>query len=93
MGAYLRKGLEKISQDHHLGEVRGEGLLLALELGHNNAADVVHACRKKGLLVNAPRPHCLRLMPRLNSTEGEIEEGLLRLKKTLSTTAINGMHS
>ncbi len=84
MGAYLRKGLEKISQDHHLGEVRGEGLLLALELGHNNAADVVHACRKNGLLVNAPRPHCLRLMPRLNSTEGEIEEGLSLLKTVVS---------
>jgi hypothetical protein len=28
------------------------------------------------LLVNAPRPSRLRLMPRLNSTPAEIEQGL-----------------
>jgi acetylornithine/N-succinyldiaminopimelate aminotransferase len=40
---------------------------------------VVHACHGLGLLVNAPRPSCLRLMPRLNSTPAEIEQGLERL--------------
>lgn len=76
MGEFLRNGLEQLSHDHRLGEVRGEGLLLALELGHNQAAEVVHTCREQGLLVNAPRPHCLRLMPRLNSTEAEVTQGL-----------------
>lgn len=76
MGKLLRNGLEQLSHDHNLGEVRGEGMLLALELGHNQAAEVVHACREQGLLVNAPRPHCLRLMPRLNSKEAEVTQGL-----------------
>jgi acetylornithine/N-succinyldiaminopimelate aminotransferase len=51
-------------------------LLLALELGHHSASEVVHACHGLGLLVNAPRPSCLRLMPRLNSTPAEVEQGM-----------------
>jgi acetylornithine/succinyldiaminopimelate/putrescine aminotransferase len=36
-----------------------------------------------GLLVNAPRPSCLRLMPRLNSTRAEIEQELQWLAEAL----------
>ena len=84
MGALLRQGLQSLSQQWGLGEVRGEGLLLALELGHDRAPEVVQACREHGLLVNAARPHCLRFMPRLNSTEAEILEGLALLNAALA---------
>jgi acetylornithine/N-succinyldiaminopimelate aminotransferase len=84
MGVLLRQGLQRLSQQWGLGEVRGEGLLLAMELGHDRAPDVVQACREHGLLVNAARPHCLRFMPRLNSTETEILEGLALLNAALS---------
>jgi acetylornithine/N-succinyldiaminopimelate aminotransferase len=84
MGALLRQGLQRLSQQWGLGEVRGEGLLLALELGHDHAPEVVQACRARGLLVNAARPHCLRFMPRLNSTEAEILEGLALLNASLA---------
>jgi acetylornithine/N-succinyldiaminopimelate aminotransferase len=84
MGALLRQGLQSLSQQWGLGEVRGEGLLLALELGHDRAPEVVQACREHGLLVNAARPHCLRFMPRLNSTEAEILEGLALLNASLA---------
>ena len=76
LGAQLRRGLVQLSQRFGLGEVRGEGLLLALELGTDNAGEVVQACRQRGLLLNAARPHCLRFMPRLNGTEDEIRQGL-----------------
>ena len=79
-GQHLRQGLVHLSERWGLGEVRGEGLLLALELGHARAAEVVQACRENGLLVNAARPHCLRFMPRLNSTAQEIDEGLRLLE-------------
>lgn len=75
-GQQLQEGLLQLAQRHGLGEVRGVGLLWALELGSDNAAEVVQACREQGLLVNAARPHCLRFMPRLNSTEQEIQTGL-----------------
>lgn len=86
-GALMRAGLEQLSRQFNLGEVRGEGLLLALELGTNQAADVVRECRRLGLLVNAPRPHCLRFMPRLNSTEDEIQHGLGVLEGVLGSGA------
>lgn len=84
MGSLLRQGLQTLSQRWSLGEVRGEGLLLALELGGERAAQVVLACRERGLLVNAARAHCLRLMPRLNSTESEILQGLALLDASLA---------
>lgn len=75
-GQQLQEGLLELAQRYGLGEVRGAGLLWALELGRDNAAQVVQSCREQGLLVNAARPHCLRFMPRLNSTEQEIQAGL-----------------
>ncbi|MEJ5898183.1 acetylornithine transaminase [Aquabacterium sp. G14] len=75
-GQQLQEGLLEPAQRYGLGEVRGAGLLWALELGCDNAAQVVQSCREQGLLVNAARPHCLRFMPRLNSTEQEIQAGL-----------------
>ncbi|MBP6613213.1 MAG: aminotransferase class III-fold pyridoxal phosphate-dependent enzyme, partial [Aquabacterium sp.] len=80
----LQEGLLQLSQRHGLGEVRGAGLLWALELGRDNAADVVRACREQGLLVNAARPHCLRFMPRLNSTAQEVQTGLNILDEVLN---------
>ena len=93
MGALLRQGLQSLSQRWGLGEVRGLGLLLALELGSYRAAEVVLVCRERGLLVNAARPHCLRLMPRLNSTESEILEGLALLDASLAQVLAPAMQN
>ncbi|MGE5758353.1 MAG: acetylornithine transaminase [Sideroxydans sp.] len=82
-GAQLAAGLVAISKEFNLGEVRGKGALLALELGSNAGPEIVTAAREKGLLLNAPRPHCLRFMPALNSTSAEVDEGLGLLRKTL----------
>jgi acetylornithine/N-succinyldiaminopimelate aminotransferase len=76
VGQLLRSGLESISAREGLGEVRGDGLLLALELGADTAPAIVRECRAEGLLVNAARPNCLRFMPRLNSTADEVQQGL-----------------
>ena len=87
MGRLLRSGLEDLSARMDLGEVRGDGLLLALDLGTDTAAAMVRECRAQGLLVNAARPDCLRLMPRLNSTAHEIQQGLEILGSVLSRAA------
>ncbi len=83
-GRQLGQGLRALSARHGLGEVRGEGLLWALELGHDGAGAVVERCRERGLLLNAARPHCLRFMPRLDSTAPEIDEGLRLLDLALA---------
>jgi acetylornithine/N-succinyldiaminopimelate aminotransferase len=83
IGLALANGLRKLSQELGLGEVRGQGLLLALELGAEVAPRIVEKARDRGLLINAPRPHNLRFMPALNSSASEVEEGLSQLKELL----------
>jgi acetylornithine/N-succinyldiaminopimelate aminotransferase len=71
-GLYLESELQRISARHGLGEVRGRGLLLALDLKHPIAGSVVAQAFEDGVLINAPRPDALRFMPALNVTKGEI---------------------
>jgi len=76
-GAYLGQALAALSRRHGLGEVRGAGLLLALELGERNGPELVMRARDRaetGLLINAPRPHCLRFMPALTISLAEIDQ-------------------
>jgi acetylornithine aminotransferase/acetylornithine/N-succinyldiaminopimelate aminotransferase len=54
-------------------EVRGRGLLLAIGLSSDASAEVVAACRERGLLANNVRPNAVRLMPPLNVSDDEIE--------------------
>ena len=83
MGAQLAEGLRQLSREFGLGEVRARGLLLALELGHERAAQVVTLARERGLLLNAPRAHCLRFMPALNTHAQEVTQGLDLLRGVL----------
>jgi acetylornithine/N-succinyldiaminopimelate aminotransferase len=71
-GLFLESELQKLSARHGLGEVRGRGLLLALDLKLPIAAAIVAQAFAQGLLLNAPRPDTLRFMPALNVTREEI---------------------
>jgi acetylornithine/N-succinyldiaminopimelate aminotransferase len=73
-GLYLDSELQKLSARHGLGEVRGRGLLLALDLRLPIGASVVAQAFEAGLLLNSPQPDALRLMPSLNVTQEEISE-------------------
>ena len=72
-GAYLAERLRALAATRGHGEVRGRGLLLALELAQPNAPAIVRAALEHGLLVNAPRPTSLRFMPALNVTTAEVD--------------------
>jgi acetylornithine/N-succinyldiaminopimelate aminotransferase len=71
-GLFLASELQRVSARHGLGEVRGQGLLLALDLKHSMAASIVVQAFDDGALLNAPRPDTLRFMPALNVTREEI---------------------
>jgi len=73
-GLFLESELQKLSARHGLGEVRGRGLLLALDLKLPIGASVVAQAFEKGLLLNSPQPDALRFMPALNVTREEILE-------------------
>ncbi len=71
-GLYLESELQRMSARHGLGEVRGRGLLLALDLKHPIGASIVAQAFEDGVLLNSPQPDALRFMPALNVTKGEI---------------------
>ncbi len=73
-GLFLESELQRISTRHGLGEVRGRGLLLALDLKHAIGASVVAQALAEGLLLNSPQPDALRFMPALNVTREEIAQ-------------------
>lgn len=72
-GNYLREQLQQLSKRFNLGEVRGEGLLLALEIPAGNANEIATTAFDAGLLINATRPNVLRFMPALNVSIEEID--------------------
>ena len=73
-GLFLASELQRISARHGLGEVRGRGLLLALDLKHPIGASIVAQALADGVLLNSPQPDALRFMPALNVTREEIAE-------------------
>jgi acetylornithine/N-succinyldiaminopimelate aminotransferase len=73
-GLFLASELQRLSARHGLGEVRGQGLLLALDLKRPIAASIVAQAFEGGVLLNAPQPDALRFMPALNVTRAEIAE-------------------
>jgi acetylornithine/N-succinyldiaminopimelate aminotransferase len=71
-GLFLESELQKLSARHGLGDIRGRGLLLALDLKLPIGASIVAQALEAGVLLNSPQPDALRFMPALNVTREEI---------------------
>jgi acetylornithine/N-succinyldiaminopimelate aminotransferase len=84
-GDYLRGRLEEFSSQYGLGEVRGKGLLLALDLQKEIGPEIVEEALKRRLLINSPRKITLRFMPALNVTRAEIDQMIAILKEVLGS--------
>ncbi len=83
-GAYLLQGLEKLQREHEaVARVRGRGLMAALDLKEDWAADMVGEARVRGLLVNATGPSTVRMVPALTLSPAEVDEGLSILDEVL----------
>ncbi len=86
VGGHLISGLKKLAQKFtFVTEVRGRGLLAAMEFSHDIALSVVSACLDRGLLVNKLKPNALRFMPSLIINNEEVDEALGILEKALSS--------
>ncbi|MEN8168356.1 MAG: acetylornithine transaminase [Pseudomonadota bacterium] len=83
-GQYLNQGLSQLATQYDLGEVRGCGLLWALDTAQRDAKNIVAMAFGRGLLIDAPRPDTLRFMPALNVTKQEIDQMLNVLHDVLS---------
>ena len=73
-GLFLESELQRLSARHGLGDVRGRGLLLALDLKLPIGPSIVVQAFEAGVLLNSPQPEALRFMPALNVTREEISE-------------------
>jgi acetylornithine aminotransferase len=66
LGQKIRDGL---AADARVTEVRGEGLLIGLDLASETSAQVVEVAQHAGFIVNAPTPRRIRLAPPLVLTD------------------------
>lgn len=68
-------------------EVRGKGLIWAIELDRPAAEEAVAACLEAGLLVNAVKPTALRFVPPFTVSEDEIDRAVDIVEQTLAGIA------
>jgi acetylornithine aminotransferase/acetylornithine/N-succinyldiaminopimelate aminotransferase len=85
-GAELRSGLKKLATKFDfIREVRGEGLMLGVDLNVEGAPYVAEAL-KQGLLINCTHEHILRLLPPFILTAQQVKEGLNKLESVFAKT-------
>ena len=95
-GAYLRAGLEELKDQHELiGDVRGMGLLQAVELvtdrqaktpAANQAAQVMEAARENRLIIGKGGMYgnVLRISPPMNVGRADVDQFLRLLDRSLA---------
>jgi acetylornithine aminotransferase/acetylornithine/N-succinyldiaminopimelate aminotransferase len=85
VGQHFIDGLEKLKTKYpFVLEIRGRGLLLAMEFDREIAQEILMACLEEGLLVNRVKPNALRFMPPLIIGKSEVDEALGILDKVLA---------
>ncbi len=96
VGAKLLAGLSDLQQRHAIiGDVRGRGLMMAIELVEDRAsktpateatAKVFEESRRQGLVLSKSGPHrsVLRMVPPLCLSEEDVETVLEKLDRSLS---------
>ena len=88
VGSYFMTKLESLKrQFDFITELRGRGLLIALEFNQEIAGKLVLACIARGLLVNEVKPNVLRFMPPLIITEKAVDKAIGILGDVLGENA------
>jgi predicted acetylornithine/succinylornithine family transaminase len=84
MGQYLCDGLRKLAGKYDvIKEVRGKGLLVALQFNRDIAAEVVSSCLERGIIVNKAKADVIRFIPPLIVKEADIDRAIDILDKVL----------
>jgi len=83
LGDYLVRGIARLALQHSsIGEIRGMGLMIGVEIG-STAPEVVSRLLKKGVIANAAHDTVLRLLPPFVITKNDIDEFLSILDEVL----------
>jgi predicted acetylornithine/succinylornithine family transaminase len=86
-GAELREGLAALAKKFDfIREIRGEGLMIGVELTIDGAPFVAEALRQ-GLLINCTHEFTLRLLPPFIITKAQVREFLHRFESVLASTS------
>jgi len=84
MGEHLQRRLNELkSRYSFVKDVRGKGLLVAMEFESDIAGQLLTHANAGGLLLNAVKPNAIRFMPPLNVTAEEIDQAMSRLEDAL----------
>lgn len=99
VGAFFREGLESLRERHPaIGDVRGKGLMLALEFVEDRDSKtpdaaftgrLLQCARDEGLLIGKGGLYgnCVRLSPPLNITRSDASDALALLDRALAAAA------
>ncbi|MCM8779156.1 MAG: aspartate aminotransferase family protein [Candidatus Omnitrophica bacterium] len=83
MGDYLKGKLKMLKEKFNfIREIRGMGLMLAMELDILGKP-IVEECLKRGLLINCTQDKVLRIMPAINVKKKEIDKAVKILEDVL----------
>ena len=85
-GAELRAGLVRLAAEFDfIREIRGEGLMLGIDLGVEGSPYVA-AALERGLIINCTHDHVLRLLPPFIIGERQVQQFLSALRTVLGET-------
>ena len=98
MGSRLMAGLESVAEETTwIAELRGRGLMVALEIVDHNgdgaipdshkAGEVLEACKDNGILVGKAGVfgNVIRIAPMMTVTEEEIDSGISKILKAIQS--------
>jgi acetylornithine/N-succinyldiaminopimelate aminotransferase len=85
VGKHLLNGLYELKNKYSfITDVRGRGLLLAIEFNSDLGQQVLLACLEKGLIVNKVKIDAIRLVPPLIISNEDVDEAIDILDKVFS---------
>ena len=94
MGKEMMARLSKLTSHKNVGEVRGMGLMIAIEFeeadgkpGHDQAERVAAICLENKMIVLTcgTHGHVIRLIPPLNMSEEEADKGMTIIEKAIAS--------
>jgi len=86
LGAHALERLMDELEADDIADIRGRGLMLAVEFRKRHARDVARALAEKGVLAKDTRTTTLRMMPPLIISRADLDEALRLVISTINAT-------
>ncbi|HEY3374193.1 MAG TPA: acetylornithine transaminase [Candidatus Aquicultor sp.] len=84
VGAYFKEKLENLMKTTgKITEIRGMGLMLAIELSQENSKDIVLKLLKNGIVANSIGNSTVRFLPPLCLKKAEVDQVISKLERLL----------